>query len=210
MKLKDKNERYLLEKAEIFKSLSSPLRLQLINFISFCPRTVEDCSKKIGQSIQNTSLHLASLMKAGILEVEKVKNYRFYSLTDSDVAVQIRKLLRACDGALLPSDLIWEESLNELALRVKKKETFLIDLRSSDERAYIQLNTPYAFDDSLKGLTDFLQSHFSKQDNLIFSCKGKTCERLAEAVSAAQEAHYQVKGLTLDAEELFKFGEVLR
>lgn len=209
MELENKKNHYYLQQAEIFKSLSSPVRLQLVNYISFCPRTVEDCANKIGQSIQNTSLHLASLAKVGVLEVEKIKNYRFYSLTDTESVAQMRKLLRAYDGALLPAELVWKESFSDLAVNIKKKNIFLVDLRSSDEKAHIQLNTPYSFDDSLSKLTEFLQGHFTKQDDIVFTCKGRMCERLTEAVLTAKKARYNVKAAILDAEELSELGKII-
>ena len=210
MGIAEMKEQYYLQKGHLFKSLSSPVRLQLFNYISFCPRTVEDCAIKTNQSIQNTSLHLANLFKAGILEVEKIKNFRFYSIANSEMASQTRKLLRSLNETLLPQDLVFNEPLIELVSILNKKETSLIDLRSPEEKAFIPLGAEFSFEGNLSHLPHFLKDNFAKQSSLVLICRGAMCERLTEAVLTAKKTLYKVRGVTFDAENLSEFAGLLR
>lgn len=192
---------YFSRTAELFKALSSPVRLQLIHYISFCPRTVEDCAKKSNQSIQNTSLHLINLTKLGVLEVEQIKNFRFYSLKRTPETQLVQDMLRVNQASLLSKELQSTDPVKVTKLKLKRGKIKLIDLRSDEERAYIPAPASDVFSDSLSKFPDFLHK-FKKNDELHFLCKGSLCVRLAEAVSIAIKANYKVKALVLDSYEL--------
>ena len=208
MKSENSKRKYFQKYSDLFKVLSSPVRLQLINYISFCPRTVEDCAKKTKQSVQNVSLHLAALNKSGILEVEKIKNFRFYSVAKNQTAFEIMSILRSPKETLLPQELVCDLSLVEIEKKVRKGEVKLIDLRSLEENSYIPLSTEFKFPDKLEEIPVFLKK-FKKNESLIFVCKGRMCERLAEAVMLADKLNYHAQGLTIDSHELSVLGSLL-
>src|SRR5690606_21498904 len=194
-------ELFFEESAKLFKLLSSPIRLKLINFISFCPRTVEDCANKFGQSVQNISLHLISLSKGGVLEVSQVKNYRYYSLAENKLVQVVTRALAADNRALLPDELLWNQPQKDLLQALKRKKLMVIDLRDDDEVSYIPLENTIRFTCKLSELPAFLKKFRHDQD-LVFICKGRMCERLAAAVEAATSLNYKAKGLPLSASEL--------
>lgn len=202
MNYKTVREEHFQEVASIFKLLSSTAKLKLINYISFCPRTVEDCAKKLDQSVQNVSLHLIALSKAGILQVEQVKNYRYYSLTSNPITGLIFDMLQADSKTLLTKEQTFSESIPTLMERVSKKKSILIDLRDSNERTYLPVEKAITFSEGLPALKSFLNQFSKFSGEIVFLCKGRMCERLAGAVNIAEEGNFKVKGLPLSAKEL--------
>lgn len=204
---KIRNE-YFEEMASTFKLLSSPVKLKLINFISFCPRSVEDCAHKFNQSVQNISLHLITLAKAGILDVDKVKNYRYYSLSSNPIAELVSNALMVDSRTLLSEELLYENDYSFLANEIINNKVKLIDLRSSDEASYLPVNKTLHFTENLSSITNLLNK-VPKSKPLVFFCKGRMCERLYEAVSLASGTRQNVKGLALSAAELKDFSGYL-
>jgi len=200
---KELKENFFKESAQIFKLLSSPIRLKLINYISFCPRTVESCADRFDQSIQNTSLHLISLAKAGILSVEKHKNFRIYSLQEKNVLDLISSQLIAGSRPLLKDDLYWKESLNNLVQEVRTQKVSLIDLREKDEISYIPVASAIPYHDRPSKLKAFLQD-FDSNRPLVFFCRGAWCERMSSTVETGNRLRYNAKGAGLSALQLEK------
>lgn len=204
---KKKNE-FFEETARTFKLLGSPIKLKLLNYISFCPRTVEDCAKKFDQSVQNISLHLIALAKAEILEVEQIKNFRYYSVSTNRISQVVSKALLSDPRSLLSEELLWKGSYSDLVEDIKSNKLVLIDLRDKDETSYLPVKKAVHFDSKLSELLSFLKS-IPKSKSLVFFCKGRMCERLTEAVEMANSAHFKVKGLPLSATELRELGQYL-
>ena len=199
MRTQEKKNDLLNREASFFKILSSPHRLQLLNFISFAPRTVEDCSQRIGQSIQNTSLHLKVLANAGIVSADKVKNFNFYSIQKGSASTHLFSHLDSPHFSLFPSELICSQGLESLVSAVKKGEIRLVDLRGSEERLFINIPHAIVFDQKVERLPSFLQSHFSKKESLVFFCRGRICTRLLESTEISIKEGYNVKALPLSA-----------
>jgi DNA-binding transcriptional ArsR family regulator len=201
MSFENKRNIFFEQAASTFKLLGSPTKLKLINYISFCPRTVEDCAKKFNQSVQNISLHLLALAKADILEVEQIKNYRFYSLSSNKIVQVVTKALLSDPEALLPVDLLWTHTHRELVKGVKSKKIVLVDLRDREEASYLPMKKSFHFEEDLSQLVSYLKT-LPRAEQLVLFCKGRMCERLAEAVEIAKGAHFRVRGLPLAAIEL--------
>lgn len=196
------------ESASIFKALSSPIRLKLINYISYCPRTVENCAKKFGQSVQNISLHLKALAKAGVLKVEKVKNFRVYSLTEPDVLEVLASKLITAPRSMLSEKRTWRSGPEQLALEVKKKKVVLVDLRDPEESAFLPIPSAIEFDPDSSNLERFLDEFSGKKD-LVFFCRGRWCERMVDTVQRAAQVRSNVFGAGLNASQLEKMGKLL-
>lgn len=208
MSINKKRNEFFEESARVFKLLGSPIKLKLLNYISFCPRTVEDCAKKFDQSVQNISLHLIALAKAEILDVEQIKNYRYYSLSSNRIVQVVSKALLSDPRSLLPEELIWTGSYSDIVDGIEMDKLVIIDLRDKDESSYLPIHKSLHFDEKLTHLLSFLES-IPKSKSLVFFCKGRMCERLTEAVELANNAKFKVKGLALSAVELREFGQYL-
>lgn len=201
MDIKTAKDQYYAQQAQIFKIMGSPLRLQILQFISFAPRTVEDCAYKFSQSIQNISLHLITLQKAGMLEVLKVKNYRYYYLAEGEKRILISKILNIDPTSLLANDHLYLEGIETLLNEVRKGITAIVDLRSLEEINYIPLNNVISFQEDISLLPSFIKSK-SNFSRFVFICKGRMCERLAESVKICLRDHLPVKALALSSDEL--------
>lgn len=192
---------YFEDKANLFKVLGSPVKLKLLQYISFAPRTVEDCANKFSQSIQNISLHLIALKRASILDVRQVKNYRYYYLVDSSLGNLIHDALEFNPKTILPEELISEFTLKELTKRVKAGKLALIDLRDAEESSYLPVAGAITYSGPLSQLPKFLE-RFPAKSEFVFICKGKMCERLAEAVLLCESKKIKVKAGIFSAKEL--------
>lgn len=201
MNIEQTREMFFEDYAKVFKVLSSPIRLKLFNFLSFSPRTVEDCAQKFNQSIQNISLHLMTLRNAGILEVDQVKNFRFYSLASSELTKQISKMLSVTNDRITPVD--WETTVDfkQIAFATKKGKVTLLDLRDFNERSYLPVPHSLHFEGSLKNIDNYLDENSLGDKEIILFCKGKMCERLAHFANYLKP-HYNVKTLSLSSFEL--------
>jgi DNA-binding transcriptional ArsR family regulator len=208
MSINKKRNEFFDEMARTFKLLGTPIKLKLLNYISFCPRTVEDCANKFDQSVQNISLHLIALAKAEILDVEQIKNYRYYSLSSNRIVHVVSKALLADPRSLLSEDLLWTGSYSDLAKDMKSNKVVIIDLRDKDEASYLPVDKALLFDEKLSQLLSFLET-VPTSKSLIFFCKGRMCERLSAAVEIANHANLNVKGLALSANELKEFCQYL-
>lgn len=208
MSITKKRNEFFEESARTFKLLGSPIKLKLLNYISFCPRTVEDCAKKFDQSVQNISLHLIALAKAEILEVEQIKNYRYYSLSSNSIVQVVSKALLSDPRSLLPEENLWKGNYSDLVKDVKSKKIVLVDLRDKDESSYLPVNYALHFDAKLSELIPFMKT-IPKSKVVIFFCKGRMCERLTEAVELANNSNLNVKGLALSANEIKEFRQYL-
>src|ERR1043165_4317036 len=71
--------------ARLAKALSSPRRLELLDALAQCPRTVENLANQTGMTLANASQHLQVLRGAGLVESEKDGLFVCYRLASADV-----------------------------------------------------------------------------------------------------------------------------
>jgi len=72
--------------AELFKALSSPLRLTLLQLLADAPATVSELVVATGQSQPLVSQHLKNLRTANVVTVDRVGREATYSLADKHIA----------------------------------------------------------------------------------------------------------------------------
>lgn len=82
------------ERAELFKLLSNPIRLQIIDILSKKVASLEELTQKIGIRKPNASQHLAILRYFRIAKSRRDGNRALYFLT----TLRIKKLLRLAEG----------------------------------------------------------------------------------------------------------------
>ncbi|RLI39944.1 transcriptional regulator [Candidatus Bathyarchaeota archaeon] len=76
------SEELLKLKARIFKALSDPIRLKIMEFLRDEERCVCEIIPYIGIAQPLVSRHLKILRNAGLVRVRKEGNRRYYSVTD--------------------------------------------------------------------------------------------------------------------------------
>lgn len=204
MNINQNRELFFENFAKVFKVLSSPIRIKLFNFISFSPRSVEDCALKFNQSNQNISLHLMSMLKAGILQVEQVKNFRFYSLAESSLPQQINQMLLTSQEQLVSHDLEASHDFNKMAKAAQVGRVALIDLRDHSERSYLPVPYSFHYEGTIKEISAYLKKEGLADRELVLFCKGRMCERLANFANNLTPK-YNVKALSLSSFELEDF-----
>ena len=86
MKLKNTEINFYTELAKIGKCLSSARRLELLELLIQCEKTVEKLATETQMTIANTSRHLQVLFKSGLVKRRKQGNFVVYSLVSPQVA----------------------------------------------------------------------------------------------------------------------------
>jgi ArsR family transcriptional regulator len=72
-------------KAKIFNALADPIRLEILECLRGGERCVCEIIPQVGIAQPLVSRHLAILKNCGLVNVRKVGNRRFYSVSDQDI-----------------------------------------------------------------------------------------------------------------------------
>jgi rhodanese-related sulfurtransferase len=130
--------------ASVAKALGNGHRAEIIDVLAQGERSVEDLAAEIGQSVANTSHHLRSLARVGLVSTRRAGTRIFYRLASDrvrdlwaamrDVAgahvSDIDHLARAYLGA---PDGVEEVSRDELARRLRTGDVIVLDVRPTAE-----------------------------------------------------------------------------
>ena len=130
--------------AEVAKALGSGRRAEIVDVLAQGERSVDDLAAEIGQSVANTSQHLRSMARVGLLGTRRSGTRVFYRLASDrvgelwsalrDVATAHVAGLERLAGAYLGErqgvDLV---DRDELAARLAKGGVFVLDVRPATE-----------------------------------------------------------------------------
>src|SRR2546425_4315378 len=72
--------------AEVAKALASGRRAEIVDLLAQGERSVDDIAGEIGQSVANTSHHLRSMARAGLVTTRRDGTRIFYGLSGDRVA----------------------------------------------------------------------------------------------------------------------------
>ncbi|MCS7138456.1 MAG: metalloregulator ArsR/SmtB family transcription factor [Crenarchaeota archaeon] len=86
-------------KAKVFKALSDPARLEIVELLKEGGKYVSDIVKRTGVVQPAVSRHLKILKECGMVEESKVGNKRLYKVTDP----RIFKVINSLDTNLMDS-----------------------------------------------------------------------------------------------------------
>ncbi|MEM1557078.1 MAG: metalloregulator ArsR/SmtB family transcription factor [Thermoproteota archaeon] len=86
-------------RAKVFKALSDPARLEIMELLKEGGKYVSDIVKRTGVVQPAVSRHLKILKECGMVEESKVGNRRLYKVTD----VRIFKVINSLDSNLIDS-----------------------------------------------------------------------------------------------------------
>jgi rhodanese-related sulfurtransferase/DNA-binding transcriptional ArsR family regulator len=189
--------------ARIGKAVSSPRRLELLDLLSQCPRTVEELASGLNQSVANTSQHLQNLKAARLVESEKKGLYVFYKLADESVVTFFHSLRSLAEKRLTELNSAYDEFIqnkgnsdvidtDQLLSQVEKDNVVIVDLRSKTE--FNESHIP----DAISIPADKLEENMGKLPagkEIVIYCRGPYCAMGIEAVSFLKEKGYRVKRL---------------
>ncbi len=187
----------------IGKAVASPRRLELLELLSQCEKSVETLAKNADLSVKLASVHLKELKAARLVDSRKAGRRVYYRLADPAVAslcVMMRmlseeRLLDLQDairrfvsepGELFPADR------HALLGKARRGEVIIIDVRPDDE--YQAGHLPYARSLPLGELKKRL-ARLPKDKEIIAYCRGPYCMMAKEAVALLRRRGYQAAKL---------------
>lgn len=191
-------QRLFTEYARIAKALSSPNRLELLDFLAQGERNVESLAAAARLTVANTSQHLQQLRQAGLVATRKQGLQVHYRLASDEVVTLLAALRHAAAQHIAEVDrlvatfLTVKDNLEpvpraELLQRARDGLVTVLDVRPPEEYAAGHLpgsiNVPLAM----------LESHLKKlppDREIVAYCRGPYCVLAYDAV-----AQLRAKGL---------------
>ena len=194
------------EISRIAKAISSPRRLEIIDFIANGEKCVEDIALQTRMSFANTSQHLQTLKKERLVKARKDGVQAYYSLASKEV-YRAWKGLRDLTLALSPHV---RESLDQIRIsngyglaitldQIKERtDVRLLDVRPKDE--YQKGRLPEAISMPLGELEERL-GEIPKDKLIIAYCRGMFCTLADEAVKILREKGYKAQKIETSVRE---------
>lgn len=130
--------------ASVAKAVGNGHRAEIIDVLAQGERSVEDLAAEIGQSVANTSHHLRSLARVGVLTTRRDGTRVFYRLASERVAdlwsamrdvagAHVADLDRLARAYLGTPDGVEEVRRDELAERLRTGDVIVLDVRPTAE-----------------------------------------------------------------------------
>lgn len=191
------------EFAKIGKALSSPKRLQIIELLHQCPKSVDTLAENTQMTLANTSQHLQVLRGAGLVESDRNGTYMIYRLSGPLVHELISKVRQVAESHLAEVDRalakLREESAElenvdraKLTKLAKAGKVIVLDLRPTDE--YQAAHLPYAISVPLETLEEHLDK-LPQDQHIVAYCRGPYCLLASEAIRILKKKGYHVSQL---------------
>jgi rhodanese-related sulfurtransferase/DNA-binding transcriptional ArsR family regulator len=128
--------------ATVAQALGSGRRAEIVDLLAQGERSVEEVATEISQSVANTSHHLRSLARAGLVHSRRDGTRVFYRLASDRVAelwAAVRDVAaqHVAEVTVLAEDYLGERveqlSAHELATRLRKGDVVVLDIRPEPE-----------------------------------------------------------------------------
>jgi rhodanese-related sulfurtransferase/DNA-binding transcriptional ArsR family regulator len=176
--------------ARIGKATSSPKRVELLDLLCQCPRTVEALAELTSLSVANASQHLKVLRAARLVEAQKKGLYVEYRLADDEVGrffvslrglaesrlAEVEQATRAYFEGRSGADAVRSE---DLLGKVRRGEVTVLDVRPVEE--YRAGHIPRAISIPVDELKARLKE-LPKGREVVAYCRGPYCVMAVEAV----------------------------
>ena len=202
------------EFAVLSKAFSAPKRLELLELLAQCPRSVEALAQQASISVANASQHLKTLRTARLVDAEKRGLNVVYRLAGEDVAQAVLVLRRLAESRyhqmveakrlfLEKRDQLDSVTSEELLRRIREGAVTLLDVRPAEEYAagHVKgaLNIPTG---QLKRRLQLLK----KRTEVVAYCRGPYCVMALDAVTMLREHGYRAHALDLGVVEIRSLG----
>jgi rhodanese-related sulfurtransferase len=180
--------------ASVAKALASGRRAEIVELLAQGERTVDDIAGELDQSLANTSHHLRTLARAGLLTSRRAGTHVHYRLASDDVlelwwamrkvAVdQLDELEQLAHGYLGDRDQIETVTRDELLARLERGEVVVVDVRPHAEYAAGHLpGAVHVPPDQLE-----LLDRLPDDREFVAYCRGPYCVYADDAVRRLQE-----------------------
>ena len=194
--------RVYAELARIGKAVSTGARIEILDLLAQGPRTVESIANEVRQSIANTSHHLQTLRRAGLVDSHKQGLHVSYRLASDDVAsfvVALRRLGHShldevgeiIDELGAPGPVLDPDKLDEL---VGDQGATFLDVRPRPE--FESGHLPGAISIPVDELDQNLEL-LSKENTIVAYCRGPYCDMAADAVDKLRNQGFRALRLEL-------------
>jgi len=191
------------EFAAVAKGLAHGHRMELLELVAQGETSVETLAERCGLSIANTSQHLQSLRRAGLVTARRDNKFVLYRITDDAVLAAVSAVRRVAEQNLAEVDRIVRSyfqqrdglepvSLDELKGRMKKGLITVLDVRPEDE--FKKGHLPGALNIPLSQLRKRLSELPPKQEVVAY-CRGPWCVLAFEAVALLRERGHTARRL---------------
>lgn len=185
----------LEEYALVARAVSAPARLMLLEQLAQGPRGVEGLADKTGLTIANTSQHLQTLRRAGLVTSNRDGKAVIYSLNDERTLAlmdllrqlaernlaQVDKILRGLSGG---ADAAEPVNRDDLAARIAEGSVTILDVRPADE--FDLGHIPGAMNITLQDLERLLPD-LDPDADIVAYCRGPYCIYAHQAVAALRK-----------------------
>ena len=189
--------------SRVSKALASPKRLELIELLCQCEKSVETLARETDMSVKLASAHLRALRAGRLVETRKDGKYVLYRLADPSVADLWVSLRSVAEERLLDLQMALRSLLEARAMLVgvdrksilrkaQKGEVIVIDVRPEEEFAAGHL--PYARSLPLTELKKRLKQ-LPKDKPVVAYCRGPFCMMAKDAVALLQKQGYRARQL---------------
>ncbi len=176
--------------ASVAKALSSGRRAEIVELLAQGERTVEDVAEAIDQSVANTSHHLRTLARAGLVATRRERTHVHYRLASPQVAALWRAMRDVAsehvDGIqelaatyLGDRDRLETITRDELADRIDRGDVVVVDVRPEPEyrAGHISGAISVPVDDLERRLNEL-----PEDAEIVAYCRGPYCVYADEAV----------------------------
>jgi len=203
MALENLPSRLYQQFARVGQALSSPQRINVLNLLCQCERTVDELADELGQSSANTSAHLKVLREVHLIEIRREGRKVYCSLT-SNSAIRLWLALRDFGLEEIPDarEMMREYAHEDVSLEqvvgedfmemVRAGEALLLDVRPASE--FEAGHLPLAWSIPL----DELEARLSElpRDKIILTYRRSPfCIGSIKAVKLLQKAGFRAKRL---------------
>ena len=189
--------------SRVSKALASPKRLELIELLCQCEKSVETLARETDMSVKLASAHLRALRASRLVETRKDGKYVLYRLADPSVADLWVSLRSVAEERLVDLQMALRSLLEARAALVgvdrkailrqaQHGEVIVIDVRPEEEFAAGHL--PYARSLPLTELKKRLKQ-LPKDKPVVAYCRGPFCLMAQDAVALLQKQGYRAQQL---------------
>ena len=189
--------------ARLGKALASPHRLELLDVLAQCERSVEALALETGMSVANASQHLQVLRAAHLVEVRREGVSMYYRLADESVfrmwqalrtvgEAQLAEIDRVVQAFLQDRTRLQPMGAQELLHRLSDDQIILLDVRPTEE--YTAGHLPQARSIPVTELETRL-AELSADREIVAYCRGPYCIFADEAVALLRARGYSARRL---------------
>lgn len=187
----------------VAKALASGRRMEILDVLAQAPRSVETLASEIDQSVANTSHHLRTMARAGLLLNDREGTRIVYRVASPKVtelwralrdvaSEQVAEIDRLARGYVGERDGLESVPREELARRLRRRDVVVLDVRPPTEyhAGHIAGARSIPIEELSRGLRDV-----PRDADVVAYCRGPYCVFADDAVRSLTRRGYRASRL---------------